>query len=72
MQLTLTEEQARVAWIGLMIYAAGEFRSAGDCAMTGRPHESHNANATIASDLARDIERQWRSVSKPKEARCDS
>ena len=72
MQLTLTEEQARVAWIGLMIYAAGEFRSAGDCAMTGKPHESHNANATIASDLARDIERQCPSVSKPKEARCDS
>ena len=72
MQLTLTAEQARVAWIGLMIYAAGEFRSAGDCAMTGKPHESHHANATIARDLAGEIARQFPSVSKPKEARCDS
>lgn len=71
--LTLTEEQARAAWLGLMRRAADEFRSAGDCAMNGESYDEHHSHAVTSRDLAREIERLCPSVSKPKESTpCDS
>ena len=72
MQLTLTDEQARAAWLGLMFGSAGMYESAARNAMAGRPSSELDSAAPAAKSLADEIKRLAPHVAKPLEDQCDS
>ena len=72
MQLTLTEEQARVAWAALMLRAAKYLEYCAFLDAHKLPHDSYYRQTIVSKELANEIARQCPSVSKPLEDQCDS